>query len=89
MRKQAHGDLQSWVQCDACGKWRTVPPAMLATIEAAGDGAAWACAQVLPYPYPALPCKQQWVGCDATCQVRSGQVQHHWNAVEWGCVCVR
>ena len=50
MRKQAHGDLQSWVQCDACGKWRTVPPAMLATIEAAGDGAAWACAQVPPPP---------------------------------------
>jgi len=43
--KQAHGDLQSWVQCDECGKWRTVAPAVLAAIEAAGDGAAWACAQ--------------------------------------------
>ena len=52
VRKQAHDDLQSWVQCDECGKWRTVPPAVLAAIEAAGEGATWACAQVRLYPHP-------------------------------------
>ena len=26
---QGHQELQSWVQCDACGRWRTVPDTTL------------------------------------------------------------
>ena len=26
---QGHQELQSWIQCDACGRWRTVPDSLL------------------------------------------------------------
>lgn len=29
VRWQGHKELQSWIQCDACGRWRTVPDTVL------------------------------------------------------------
>ncbi|KAL3143278.1 hypothetical protein ABBQ38_002121 [Trebouxia sp. C0009 RCD-2024] len=43
---QGHQELQSWVQCDACGRWRTVPDSTLRNIEAEGDGGQWTCGEM-------------------------------------------
>jgi hypothetical protein len=36
--------LESWVQCDACGKWREVSKGALRALAAMGEAAAWTCA---------------------------------------------
>jgi hypothetical protein len=40
--------LESWVQCDACGKWREVSKGALRALAAQGEHAAWTCAMRRP-----------------------------------------
>ena len=31
---KGHEEVQSWIQCDACGRWRTVPDTVLRQVDA-------------------------------------------------------
>ncbi|DBA75057.1 TPA: hypothetical protein ACH3X1_010392 [Trebouxia sp. C0004] len=46
VRWRGHQQVQSWVQCDACGRWRTVADTVLRDIEAQEDKGKWTCAQM-------------------------------------------
>jgi hypothetical protein len=34
VQRQAHGELQSWIQCSTCGKWRAIAPDLLSEVRA-------------------------------------------------------
>ncbi|KAL3133730.1 hypothetical protein ABBQ32_008220 [Trebouxia sp. C0010 RCD-2024] len=70
---QGHQELQSWVQCDACGRWRTVPDSTLRNIEAEGEGGQWTCDQM----QGGTTCRSSAGDWGAALRRKASQLRHH------------
>ncbi|KAK9846170.1 hypothetical protein WJX84_001720 [Apatococcus fuscideae] len=46
--RQTHEELQSWILCDQCGKWRTTTAAIARSVEAGGPASKWSCGLLRP-----------------------------------------